>query len=104
MVFEFNPNGGETDPLGTGGAIAFAIQQMDVQRPFVVMNEDTWLSQSLGKLQLHLPPTIGLVHVEDISRAMVEVDWQDDLVKSFQGETSQSQPRLDQCWGLSPFP
>ena len=81
----------ETDPLGTGGAIAFAIQQMDVQRPFVVMNGDTWLSQSLSELQLHLPPAIGLVYVEDISR-YGGVDWQDDLVKSFQEKHPKASP------------
>ena len=41
----------EPEPLGTGGAIAFSIQQMEIETPFLVINGDTWLSQSLTALQ-----------------------------------------------------
>jgi NDP-sugar pyrophosphorylase family protein len=83
----------EPAPLGTGGAIAFAIQQMEVQTPFVVMNGDTWLGQSLIELQSHLPPAIGLVHVEDTSR-YGRVAWQNDLVQSFK----EKQPKAGPGW------
>ena len=83
----------EPEPLGTGGAIAFAIQQMEVQTQFVVINGDTWLSQPISNLQAELPPAIGLVHVEDTSR-YGRVDWQDDLVQSFQ----EKQPKAGPGW------
>jgi len=40
----------ETEPLGTGGAITFAIDKLGVQTEFFVANADTWVD--IGALQL----------------------------------------------------
>ena len=79
----------EPEPLGTGGAIAYAIQQMDVQTSFMVLNGDTWLSKSIVELQAYRPPTIGLTHVADTSR-YGRVDWVDQLVLNFQEKQQNS--------------
>ena len=72
----------EPHPLGTGGAIGFAVQEMKILDSFFVINGDTWLSQSVSILQTCSPPSIGLVQVADASR-YGRVEWQGQFVRNF---------------------
>lgn len=58
----------EPEPLGTGGAVAHALQKNALQGQFMLANADTWLSEGVQALQGCTPPAIAAVWVEDTSR------------------------------------
>ena len=73
----------EPNPLGTGGAIAYAVNQQQWNGSFLTINGDTWLGFWASSFSGAHAPAIGLVHVEDTSRYGC-VDWQDQKVQRFQ--------------------
>jgi len=58
----------EPRPLGTGGAVAYAVQQTGLTGPFLVANADTWLGSGLGEVLANAPPAIGVVRVNNSER------------------------------------
>lgn len=58
----------ESEPLGTGGAVAYAVQAEKLSGSFLVINGDTWLDDWVLTLLSMPTPTVGLVHVDDASR------------------------------------
>jgi NDP-sugar pyrophosphorylase family protein len=58
----------EEMPLGTGGSIMNAIDVLNINESFMVINADTWLGSGFKKLALSAPNTIAAVVVEDCSR------------------------------------
>lgn len=58
----------EHQPLGTGGAIAYAITEQGMQGSLLVANADTWLGTGLVKMAEHPPCSIAAVQVADTSR------------------------------------
>jgi NDP-sugar pyrophosphorylase family protein len=58
----------EDMPLGTGGSIMNAINVLNIDESFMVINADTWLGSGFKQLSLTAPNTIAAVHVEDCSR------------------------------------
>lgn len=58
----------EPQPLGTGGAVAYAVQQSNLTEPFLVANADTWLGSGLRDVLADAPPTIGVVRVANSER------------------------------------
>ena len=83
----------EPEPMGTGGAIAYVVNQQQWNGSFFTINGDTWLGSWVPSFSGVHSPAIGLVHVEDTSR-YGRVDWQDDLVQSFQ----EKQPKAGPGW------
>ena len=73
----------EPEPMGTGGAIAYVVNQQQWNGSFFTINGDTWLGAWAAPFCEVNPPAIGLVQVEDASR-YGRVDWQDQKVQRFQ--------------------
>ena len=74
----------EDVPLGTGGAVANAVNKLSLTRNFIIINGDTWMDNFYKKLFNNSLPTLGLVKVKDISRyGHVEVNNLNNKVTSF---------------------
>jgi len=61
----------EPAPLGTGGALRFALEQTGLRGRIVVLNGDTYLPSGYAEMMAAEPAgdaEIGLVSVEDVSR------------------------------------
>jgi len=63
-------------PLGTGGSIMNAINVLNINESFMVINADTWLGSGFKQLSLSSPNSIAAVSVKDCSRygALVVTD------------------------------
>jgi len=81
----------EPTPLGTGGAIAFAVQQKALKNAFWVMNGDTWLGEWVEAIQKVSYPAVGLVEVEDTSRYGL-VEWSNQNVYCFSEKKEDVEP------------
>lgn len=58
----------EPTPLGTGGAVAYAVRELGLQNDFLVTNADTWLGSGVGDMTTSCAPAIAVVQIEDSSR------------------------------------
>ena len=58
----------ENKPLGTGGAILNAIDQLKLVESFLVANADTWLSSGVEIISKKSRPTIAAVKTKNTSR------------------------------------
>jgi NDP-sugar pyrophosphorylase family protein len=58
----------EPTPLGTGGAIAYAVRQLGIRGDFLVANADTWLGSGISKLINVTAPAMATVEVGDTGR------------------------------------
>ena len=58
----------EPNPLGTGGAVSYAIENADVLNSFFVANADTWIDFGLEEIDSIENNVIITVEVEDTSR------------------------------------
>ncbi len=72
----------EKRPMGTGGAIAHAIEKLNIKGEFFVSNADTWLEGGLNALSHKTSPAIGIIEVENTERyGSVTIDC--DLISGF---------------------
>ena len=71
----------EPEPMGTGGAIKYALAQYPVD-DFLVANADTWLESGVRLLMQSKAPSIATVEVDDVSR-YGEVVTKNNLVIGF---------------------
>lgn len=58
----------EPQPMGTGGAIAYAVEELNIEGNFLVINADTWLSKGVFELTESEAPSILAVKAKDLSR------------------------------------
>lgn len=58
----------ESQPLGTGGSVAYAVRQLAMNDDFLVTNADTWLGTGIGQLSDAKIPAMAVVHVENSER------------------------------------
>lgn len=58
----------EPRPLGTGGAIAFAVQQLHLSGSFLATNSDTWLGAGIREVADAAAPAMAVVWVENSDR------------------------------------
>jgi D-glycero-alpha-D-manno-heptose 1-phosphate guanylyltransferase len=58
----------EPTPLGTGGAVAYAVDFLHIQGDFLITNADTWLSFGFENLMLHDSPAMLVLKVGDTGR------------------------------------
>lgn len=58
----------EHKPLGTGGAVAYAVQQFKMEGSFLVANADTWLDSGIQEVARTTGPAIATVEVDDCKR------------------------------------
>lgn len=79
----------EPEPLGTGGALAYAVRIFGIKQSFVVANADTWLGGGFDAISSVPAPAIAIVEVPDCSRyGSVEVS--DGRVFAFREKSSMS--------------
>jgi NDP-sugar pyrophosphorylase family protein len=65
----------ESEPMGTGGAIANAIKELELKENFLVANSDTWLGTGICEVSRAVSPAMAVVTVADASRyGRVEID------------------------------
>lgn len=72
----------EPIPLGTGGAIAYAVQQLGIRGDFLVANADTWLGKGIRELASATAPAMVTIEVDDTGR-YGNVDVRDGKVQGF---------------------
>lgn len=58
----------EAVPLGTGGAVANAVSQLQIQGDFLVTNADTWLGSGVSELVRAQAPALSVIRVHDVGR------------------------------------
>ncbi len=58
----------EPQPMGTGGAIAYAVRELQLSGAFLTANADTWLSHGVGQVSAVTAPALAMVHVADSER------------------------------------
>ena len=58
----------EEVPLGTGGSIANAVHNLNINDSFLVINSDTWLGNGLKDLNDSIPNSVAAIEVADCSR------------------------------------
>lgn len=72
----------EDKPLGTGGAVANAIKQFNIQNSFLVTNADTWLGTGIRELASIDPCAIGVTKVRNAQR-YGSVRFHDGIITGF---------------------
>jgi len=83
----------ESTPLDTGGAVAFAIEQMGIKGNFLVTNADTWLGSGIANVTQGKAPSLAVVELSDATRyGTVQFDGQHRVTvfqeKSMKGQES----------------
>jgi D-glycero-alpha-D-manno-heptose 1-phosphate guanylyltransferase len=58
----------EPEPLGTGGAVAYAVQQHGLTGSFLVSNADTWLGSGIAQVFAAKSPAIAVISVANTQR------------------------------------
>jgi len=58
----------EPQPLGTGGAIAYAVQQLQITGSFLATNADTWLGSGIKQISEASEPAMAVVRVDNSDR------------------------------------
>lgn len=58
----------EPQPLGTGGALAYAVQELAIKGSFLVANADTWLGGGITELSAAPAPAMAVVGVANSER------------------------------------
>lgn len=70
----------EPSPMGTGGALAYAVDQLGISGGFLATNADTWLGTGIREVFRADSPAMAVVHVEDAGRyGSVQCDGQDNI-------------------------
>ncbi len=73
----------EPKPLGTGGAVAHAVQAHGIDGSFLVANADAWLGAGIQEVSRAANPAMAVIHVQDSGRYGI-VQIQNHHVVSFQ--------------------
>ncbi len=58
----------EPVPMDTGGAIAYAVQVLDIKGDFLITNADTWLGGGVHELIKTVAPAMAVINVPDVNR------------------------------------
>jgi D-glycero-alpha-D-manno-heptose 1-phosphate guanylyltransferase len=78
----------EPTPMDTGGAVAFAIDQLELTGDFLVTNSDTWLGIGYEGLLQAPVPSMAVVQLLDVSRyGKVQIN-SENYVTSFKEKNS----------------
>ena len=84
----------EPEPMGTGGAVAYAIKQLHFSGDFLLTNADTWLGNGIKQLLDAPSPAMAVVKVDDAGRyGCVELDDQ-NTVQAFHEKSGNNAPGL----------
>lgn len=81
----------EPTPMDTGGAVAYAVEQLGLIDNFLITNADTWLGTSITNVAQAKAPAMAVVKLSDAARyGRVQFDEQ-HLVTAFQEKNSEDQ-------------
>lgn len=70
----------ESSPMGTGGAVAFAVDQLCLSGSFLVTNADTWLGSGVNEISQIVAPAMAVVKVNNAGRyGCVQLDDQNNI-------------------------
>lgn len=58
----------ESNPMGTGGAVAYAVRQLHMSGPFMVTNADTWLGSGIKRVFDAPLPGMAVIQVANSER------------------------------------
>jgi D-glycero-alpha-D-manno-heptose 1-phosphate guanylyltransferase len=83
----------EPQPLGTGGALAYAVRELAIDGSFLVANADTWLGGGIQQLSAALAPAIAVLKVPDSER-YGQVRIKSSKISAFEEKQSRSGPGL----------
>jgi len=105
----------EPEPMGTGGAVAYAIEHLNISGNFLLTNVDTWLGNGIKQVLDAPSPAMAVVDVADAERyGRVELD-DNTNVKAFHEKASNNaaglinaglsllHPDLFKRWNHKPF-
>jgi NDP-sugar pyrophosphorylase family protein len=81
----------EAQPLGTGGAVAYAVEHLRMTGSFLVAHADTWLGSGIGQVVKAPAPAMAIVHVENSER-YGSVLVQQNKVVAFEEKQNSSGP------------
>jgi len=73
----------EPEPMGTGGAVSYALKQLALKGDFLLTNADTWLGLSLDKIMKAVSPAMLVVKVDDVGRYGEVLFDQNNLITAF---------------------
>ena len=80
----------EPSPMDTGGAVAYAVEQLGLTGNFLVTNADTWIGTSISNVMQEKAPAMAVVELSDAARyGRVQFDVQ-HRVTAFQEKSSKS--------------
>lgn len=80
----------EPKPMGTGGALSYALKEMSFKGEFLLANADTWLGSGIQDLMGVRSPAILAVHVNNTGR-YGELRFNQDLLVTAFKEKSDSE-------------
>lgn len=84
----------EPKPMGTGGAVAYAIEHLKISGNFLLTNADTWLGNGIKQVLDAPSPAMAVVKVDDAGRyGCVELDDQ-NTVQAFHEKSGNNAPGL----------
>jgi D-glycero-alpha-D-manno-heptose 1-phosphate guanylyltransferase len=70
----------EPAPMGTGGALAFAVEQLNLSGDFLVTNADTWLGTGMMEVRQANSPALAVLQLTDTVRyGQVQLDNQNHV-------------------------
>jgi NDP-sugar pyrophosphorylase family protein len=70
----------EPTPMGTGGALAYAVEQLDFLGDFLVTNADTWLGKGCKEVCQFDAPAMAVVELSNAGRyGLVQLDDQNHV-------------------------
>ena len=79
----------EPKPMGTGGAISYIVDQLNLKECFLVVNADTLVGGGYGLLGSSDTNVIALLEVEDTSRyGTVDIDSHDRILRFLEKKQS----------------
>lgn len=79
----------EPTPLGTGGAVAYAVRQFQLSGSFLVANADSWLGTGVQELARSSPPSLAVVQVPDSSR-YGSIVVEEDRIAAFREKSAEA--------------
>jgi D-glycero-alpha-D-manno-heptose 1-phosphate guanylyltransferase len=84
----------EPAPMGTGGALAYAVDELGITGSFLATNADTWLGTGIQDVSIKEAPSMAVVYVEDAGRyGRVQCDA-DGSISAFREKQIGSGPGL----------
>lgn len=80
----------EPKPMGTGGAVAYAVNQLNLSGGFLLTNADTWLGTGVQDVSRATAPSMAVLSLSDATR-YGQIQFDDQLKVTAFSEKSSSQ-------------